>query len=139
MTAPFQDPYAILGVTAKASDDDLDQAFRGLVRQHHPDTRTSSESDNDADQRLQAILTAYATLRDPIRRAAYDRTRARPATANRALQPRSPTAPQTSAPIRVGPALRVGPVRWEPPPRATRSEPSDAVDPRRTRRGHDGH
>jgi curved DNA-binding protein CbpA len=137
MIAPLQDPYTILGVTAKASDDDLYHAFRGLVRQHHPDTRASSESDNDADQRLQAILTAYATLRDPIRRAAYDRTRARPATANRAQQPR-PTAPQTSAPIRVGPAIRVGPVHWEPPPRATRSEPSDAVDPRRTRGGHDG-
>ncbi|MDX6237985.1 MAG: hypothetical protein QOG10_2800 [Kribbellaceae bacterium] len=120
--APIPDPYALLGVTAEASDDDLDHAFRGLVRQLHPDTRTPSEPDADADQRLQELLTAYATLRDPLRRAAYDRTRARPATAGSAPtpQPRFPTAaPQTPAPIRVGPAIRVGPVHWAPPAQAT--------------------
>jgi curved DNA-binding protein CbpA len=141
MTAPpFPDPYAILGVTAEASDDDLDHAFRGLVRQHHPDTRTPAESDADADQRLQEILTAYATLRDPTRRAAYDRPRARPATANSAptLQPRLPGAPQTSGPIRVGPAIRVGPVHWEPPPHAIPTDASDVADPRRMTGGHDG-
>lgn len=63
----------MLGVTAEASDDDLDQAFRGLIRQDHTDTR-SPEPETDADHRLQEILTAYTTLRDPIRRAAYDRT-----------------------------------------------------------------
>jgi curved DNA-binding protein CbpA len=124
MTAPVPDPYAILGVTAEASDDDLDHAFRGLVRQLHPDTRTPSESDDDADRRLQEILNAYATLRDPITRAAYDRARARPAAANRApsLRPRSPASlasPRNASPIRVGPAIRVGPVRWEPPPQDT--------------------
>jgi curved DNA-binding protein CbpA len=98
MTSPLPDPYAILGVAAEASDDDLDHAFRGLVRQYHPDTRTS-ESDNDADQRLQEILTAYATLRDPIH-AAYDRSRARPAPASRAPTPR----PRFSAaPVRADP------------------------------------
>jgi curved DNA-binding protein CbpA len=140
MTAPLPDPYAMLGVTAEASDDDLDHAFRGLVRQLHPDTRTSSESGDDADQRLQEVLDAYATLRDPIRRAAYDRTRDRPPAANSALtaRPYFTAAQRTSAPIRVGPAIRVGPVHWEPPPQATQSGPSDAVDPRRTRGGHDG-
>ena len=100
---PVPEPYAILGVTAAASNDDLDHAFRGLVRQLHPDTRTPSESDAEADQRPQEILTAYATLRDPIRRAAHDRTRAKPETADSAppLQPRVPAAPKTSAPIQV--------------------------------------
>jgi hypothetical protein len=49
---PDPDPYAVLGVTTEASDDDLDHAFRGLARQHHPDTRPS-EPEPDADQRLQ--------------------------------------------------------------------------------------
>ncbi|MEI8412305.1 MULTISPECIES: J domain-containing protein [unclassified Kribbella] len=117
MTAPpLTDPYAILGVTAEASDDDLDHAFRILVRQLHPDTRTSTEPDADADLRLQQLLTAYTTLRDPIRRAAYDRTRARPASTKGAstLRPRFPSAPQTPVPIRFGSAIRVGPVHWEP-------------------------
>jgi curved DNA-binding protein CbpA len=133
MTSPLPDPYAILGVAAEASDDDLDHAFRGLVRQYHPDTRTS-ESDNDADQRLQEILTAYATLRDPIH-AAYDRSRARPAPASRAPtpRPRFSAAPRTSAPIRVGLAIRVGPVHWEPSPQATTDGAGDVDGPRRMR------
>jgi curved DNA-binding protein CbpA len=108
---PAPDPYAVLGVTTEASDDDLDHAFRGLVRQHHPDTRPS-EPESDADQRLQEILNAYATLRDPVRRAAYDRTRARPAgpTSTPPPRPRFRAAPQACTPI------RVGPVHWEPPP-----------------------
>jgi curved DNA-binding protein CbpA len=105
------DPYAILGVTADSSDDDLDHAFRGLVRQLHPDTRTPSDSDVDADQRLQQILTAYATLRDPIRRAAYDRTRIRPATNS---PPPHIQATRRTSPPRTEPAIRVGPVRWQP-------------------------
>jgi curved DNA-binding protein CbpA len=116
-TAPIPDPYAILGVTPDATDDDLDHAFRSVVRQLHPDTRTQSEPDAAADQRLQELLTAYASLRDPIRRAAYDRVRARPAINSGVPTPSSrvPAAPQTPRSIRVGPALRVGPVRWEPP------------------------
>ena len=135
MTAPLFDPYTILGVTAEASDDDLDHAFRGLVRQLHPDTRAPSGSDGDADRRLQEILTAYATLRDPIRRAAYDRARARATAANRAPspRPRSPASPRNASPIRVvGPAIRVGPVRWEPPPLVTPLEANMGGD-------HDGH
>jgi DnaJ-class molecular chaperone len=110
---PVPDPYRILGVTAAASDDDLDHAFRGLVRRHHPDTRTPSEPDAEADRRLQELLTAYATLRDPIRRAAYDRAR----TGNTTQPaPRFTTGEQTPATTWVEPAIRVGPVRWEPPP-----------------------
>lgn len=122
MTAAPLDPYAILGVTVEASDDDLDHAFRGLVRQLHPDTRTPA-SDTDADRCLQELLNAYATLRDPIRRAAYDRTLAQAAapsapspSATSRPQPRGfQAAPPHAAPIRVDPAIRIGPVRWEPP------------------------
>ncbi|GAA0938361.1 hypothetical protein GCM10009554_27300 [Kribbella koreensis] len=139
-TAREPDPYLVLGVTVEASDHDLDHAFRGLVRRLHPDTRTPPAPntradtdldadltvDADADRRLQELLTAYATLRNPISRAAHDRTRTRPAPHRAAA---SATTPMTTPParvhavqqpstpptaIRVGPALRVGPVRWEP-------------------------
>ncbi|MFB6720860.1 J domain-containing protein [Kribbella sp. NPDC056345] len=103
MTAPPTDPYTILGVGTGASDDDLDRAFRGLVRQLHPDTRVTSAG-HDADVRLQELLDAYATLRDPIRRAAYDRARTIAAKVK-------PTAP---GPLRGRPQIRVGPVYWEP-------------------------
>ena len=129
-------------MTAAASNDDLDHAFRGLVRQLHPDTRTPSESDAEADQRPQEIPTAYATLRDPIRRAAYDRTRAKPATADSAppLQPQS--RPRRRPPRRSRSSRRSGSgqVRWEPPPQeAPPPAASRAGRPALHREsGHDG-
>ncbi|MER7243190.1 J domain-containing protein [Kribbella sp. NPDC000426] len=69
---PDPDPYNVLGVTAQASDEDLDHAFRALIHQHHTESRAPGP-ERHADERLQEILTAYATLRDPVRRAAYDR------------------------------------------------------------------
>jgi curved DNA-binding protein CbpA len=118
MTAPPGDPYVILGVPTEASDDDLDHAFRELVRRLHPDTRVAAAMpDDDADWRLQEVLNAYATLRDPVRRAAYDRAaRAahhRPADAR--IRVRRTTAGTAPAPRRTEPAIRVGPVRWQPP------------------------
>ncbi|WP_433159430.1 J domain-containing protein [Kribbella sp. CA-247076] len=97
------DPYVVLGVGADASGDELDRAFRGLVRRLHPDTRSYAE-DATADRRLQELLAAYTTLRDPVRRAAYDCAR-------------TPPAPATARPVRPAraePAIRVGPVRWKP-------------------------
>jgi curved DNA-binding protein CbpA len=110
-TPPKPDLYTILGVTTAASSYDLDHAFRVLVRRHHPDTRQQSESGTDADRRLHQILTAYATLRDPTRRAAYDRRRTAPPAAPGAsvLEPRLRD-------MSIPPAIRVGPVRWTPLP-----------------------
>jgi curved DNA-binding protein CbpA len=77
MSTTTADPYAVLGVATDATDDDLDQAFRCLVRRMHPELRPNEPdlSDDEADRRFQEVLDAYATLRDPIRRADYDRTR----------------------------------------------------------------
>ena len=133
MNVPGPDPYTLLGVTSEATDDDLDHAFRGLVRRVHPDTRTSSESDADADWRLQELLTAYATLRDPIRRAAYDRaTNGAPTARTRTAEPR------TSATVRAEPAIRIGPVHWEPS-RKTRTEAPGDISRRHLGGDRHGH
>jgi curved DNA-binding protein CbpA len=95
------DPYAVLGLAPEATRSDIASAYRRLVRALHPDT---CRSDPD---RLGAVLDAYRLLRDPGRRAAYDRQR-RPAYSTipvRVLRP---------APSR-GPDLRAGPVRRHPP------------------------
>lgn len=121
------DLYAVLGVGPGASEADLDHAFRDLVRRHHPDTRTTAAApdggrDGESDRRLQQILGAYAVLRDPASRAAYDQRREH--TPHQAPHPpadvtvrRPPTA---GPPLRVGrvpgPPLRVGPVQWQPSP-----------------------
>ncbi|GAA1658014.1 hypothetical protein GCM10009744_59000 [Kribbella alba] len=131
--AAVPDPYLVLGVTAEASDDDLDLAFRRLIRQLHPDTRPPAAPDPDTDQRLQDLLTAHATLRDPIQRATYDRTRREQTIRPDVATPR----PRVASPP-LTPDLRAGPVHWAPLPNPTLDGPAAAArggQPKETRHG----
>ena len=65
-------PYSVLGVSPTATQAEITHAYRRHLRDHHPDIR-SRESNSEADERLRQVLEAYALLRDPHRRAAYDR------------------------------------------------------------------
>jgi curved DNA-binding protein CbpA len=80
------DPYAVLGLSPTATPDEIRRAYRSQVRAHHPDTRTTPQSLPSADQQLQRVVAAYTLLRDPDRRARYDRA-----------AKRSPSAPQAPA------------------------------------------
>lgn len=64
------DYYETLGVAKAASDDDIKQAYRKLAMKHHPDRNGGSK---DAEEQFKAITEAYDVLRDPQKRAAYDR------------------------------------------------------------------
>jgi len=84
------DPYAVLGLSPMATPDEILRAYRTQVRALHPDTITAPDSAVPAaDDQLQRVLYAYALLRDPERRARYDRQTAR---YNRRATQRSPTA-----------------------------------------------
>ncbi len=65
----FKDYYEVLGVKRTATDADIKKAFRRLARKHHPDLSKAS----DASARMQSINEAHEVLRDPEKRAAYDR------------------------------------------------------------------
>lgn len=64
-----RDPYEVLGLTAKATADDIKKAYRKLVRSSHPDLHPD---DKDAEARFKAISSAYDLLKDPDTRARFD-------------------------------------------------------------------
>ena len=64
--------YDVLGVARNAPISEVRQAYVALAREHHPD-----RSGGDADA-MRAVNEAWATLRDPERRASYDLTLSAP-------------------------------------------------------------
>src|SRR6187401_3263272 len=64
------DYYSVLGVAKTAADDDIKKAYRKLAMQYHPDRNGGSR---EAEERFKEITEAYDVLRDPNKRAAYDR------------------------------------------------------------------
>jgi molecular chaperone DnaJ len=64
------DFYQTLGVPRTASDADIKKAYRKLAMQWHPDRNNGSK---DAEEQFKAITEAYDVLRDPEKRAMYDR------------------------------------------------------------------
>jgi molecular chaperone DnaJ len=65
-----QDYYELLGVGRTASADDIKKAFRKLAMQHHPDRNPGSK---EAERKFKDVNHAYDILKDPDKRAAYDR------------------------------------------------------------------
>lgn len=64
------DFYATLGVERTASDEEIKQAYRRMAMQFHPDKNGGSKA---AEEKFKAVTEAYDALRDPQKRAAYDR------------------------------------------------------------------
>jgi molecular chaperone DnaJ len=61
--------YALLGVARDATEADIKKAYRKLAMEYHPDRNPAPE----AEVRFKEITEAYEVLRDPQKRAAYDR------------------------------------------------------------------
>jgi curved DNA-binding protein CbpA len=120
------DPYLVLGVLPAATQAEIAHAYRNRLRTHHPDTRHTTSS-HEGDEHLRQVLDAYALIRDPARRADYDRATVLAATPPAASSrvPTRATRPSTGpvqilityADIRASadrfsaPPLRAGPVR----------------------------
>ena len=63
-----RDPYEILQVHVKAAPEVVEAAYRALARLHHPDRSDESA----ADETMADLNWAYAILREPDLRTAYD-------------------------------------------------------------------
>jgi DnaJ-class molecular chaperone len=133
------DYYATLHIPHDASRQQISRAYRALMRSHHPDLeggRTRSEVQEGMQDGAQGagpggatpppeaellrIMQAFAVLRDPARRAAYDRE----VQANSAARPAPAARTGTDIPVRTvrhpegpsGDTIRITPVRWESGP-----------------------
>jgi molecular chaperone DnaJ len=65
-----RDYYEVLGVSRSADEKDLKAAYRKLAKQYHPD---ANPGDTAAEHAFKEINEAYEVLKDPQKRAAYDR------------------------------------------------------------------
>src|SRR5690606_18332098 len=66
----MRDYYEILGVARDADGEAIKKAYRKLALQYHPDRNNGSK---EAEERFKEATEAYEVLRDPQKRAAYDR------------------------------------------------------------------
>jgi curved DNA-binding protein len=64
----FKDYYETIGVPHTATQDEIQRAYRKLARKYHPDV----SKEVDAEARFKELGEAYAVLKDPEKRAAYD-------------------------------------------------------------------
>ncbi|HOM87939.1 MAG TPA: DnaJ domain-containing protein, partial [Spirochaetota bacterium] len=70
MATTKRDYYEVLGVPKNATEDEIKQAYRKLALKFHPDRNKGSK---EAEEKFKEATEAYEVLRDPKRRAQYDK------------------------------------------------------------------
>jgi curved DNA-binding protein len=65
----FKDYYDTLGVKRGAGADEVKRAYRKLARKYHPDV----SKERNAEAKFKDVQEAYEVLKDPEKRATYDR------------------------------------------------------------------
>lgn len=72
MAAAKRDFYEVLGVSEKATPEEIKKVYRKLAKQHHPDANPNNPQ---AAERFKEIGEAYSVLSDPEKRKQYDQMR----------------------------------------------------------------
>lgn len=65
-----RDYYEVLGVQKSAPEDEIKQAYRKLALKYHPDRNRGNA---EAEEKFKEATEAYEVLRDPKKRAQYDK------------------------------------------------------------------
>lgn len=64
------DYYSLLQIPRTADQEEIKKAYRKVALKYHPDRNAGS---SDAEERFKEVTEAYEVLRDPAKRARYDR------------------------------------------------------------------
>ena len=65
-----RDYYEVLGIEKNANEQELKQAYRKLALKYHPD---KNKGNSEAEEKFKEATEAYEILRDPKKRASYDK------------------------------------------------------------------
>jgi curved DNA-binding protein len=65
----YKDYYKVMGLSRNATQDEVKRAYRKLARKYHPDV----SKEPDAEAKFKELGEAYEVLKDPQKRAAYDK------------------------------------------------------------------
>ena len=65
----YKDYYQIMGLSRSANQAEIKRAYRKLARKYHPDV----SKEPDAEAKFKELGEAYEVLKDPQKRAAYDK------------------------------------------------------------------
>ena len=66
----MSDYYSLLRIPRTAGQDEIKKAYRKVALEYHPDRNAGS---TEAEERFKEVTEAYEVLRDPDKRARYDR------------------------------------------------------------------
>jgi curved DNA-binding protein CbpA len=104
-----EDPYEVLGVGRDADPATITEAYRRLVREHHPDIHVDDDADQRArrHQQMASINAAYRILNDPRELDRFLK-----------MQQRRPNGAATASDDHDGTSFAAG-----PPPRSGRQDP----------------
>lgn len=114
--------YEILQIPSDADEREIKSAYHRLARELHPDKATSPEDAKAFEERFAEVSAAYNALKDPVKRAEFDKRNQGGGAARKPAPP--PPASSSFTPRKNATAAVLSAGRGVPPPQSAASAPA---------------